>query len=356
MKSSVSILVASTALAFANVGFAAGKTVSLEELKKSCFDHQDGGQLRPGNIEFQCTQSSTFWVSEPNKELELPNYKRVCFSMDLKDKAWEAAPVSKHTALESDVGKCDDLVQMESSVSISRYGSCELVAAIVDAGGEQAYCEAQMDEDGVTADFAAVVQEMQERPSHISDIARTASVAEPVKTGKKRLCNLGCKKDKCDDPGKGPSKEPKWGSSSSSSSSYKGLPYEVRYKNQMNITDRGPTSHQKSTPANVKLAEKALGAGLRAVTVKKRFDHKYEGVRVLTCPKPGSVLDKMGVLKDDVILKFDGDHIKSICELNMRFTSLKSQARSCKKKVKAELKVRRIVDGVMKEVELKKPV
>ncbi|MDD9951189.1 MAG: hypothetical protein OXT67_06440 [Zetaproteobacteria bacterium] len=320
----------------------AGRAVSLEELQKTCNAHNSGGQLRPGEVQYVCTRVKTFWVEKTPKTVSLPNEKSICFSMDLKDKAFETSPVHKKYTMDAGVAECSDMVQMQASESLSRAGDCELVNEIVAAGGEEEFCKNLMVSSGHAAEFDKVVEEMKANPAKMAEIAATAPITSPVETGKKKICNIDCagKKGDCE----GPSSTDTSSSSSSSSSSDEQLSDADFYKNEMKITDYAPTESQGAlAPENIAFIEATYGADLKEVTVQKRMDPRYEGVRVMTVPEAGKLLARTGVMKDDIILRVNGYHVRSIADLNVRLNDISKELVYPGKSVRIKIKVRRLV-------------
>ena len=69
-----------------------------------------------------------------------------------------------------------------------------------------------------------------------------------------------------------------------------------------------------------------MGSSLKAVTVNRGMFHgKHQVVRVLETPENGSMLEQLGMKKDNVISRVNGTRVKSATQLTNALNSLRNK-------------------------------
>ena len=260
------------------------EVVSIEELRNACLQHDNHEQIRAGKVTFKCRKDVDFWVKTGTKNICLPNEGSLCVQAYIKGAQYSTDWWGLPYQVDSQLGQCEEYEQWKATTMYSEPGSCELLDKITVAGGEVAYCEARMEEEGHNASADETIQQIQESPEQAEEIRQGSTISILERTGKQRKCEQVCPAPDSDT------------SSSSSSSSL----------STSDIVDLDSSDPQYSL----------VGAKVHQTTVKKNFWKKNHKVVVIEEePMEGSQLHRLRLQKGDHISKINGERTRSVGDM-----------------------------------------
>ncbi|MFK7826316.1 MAG: hypothetical protein AB8G05_19370 [Oligoflexales bacterium] len=264
--------------------------VGIEELREACLQHNSHEQIRAGKVTFKCRKDVDFWVSTGSKNICLPNEGTLCVQAYIKGQQYSTEWWGLPYQVDSQLGQCEEYEQWKATTMYSEPGSCELLEKITLAGGEVAFCEARMEEEGHNASTDETIQQIQQNPTQAEEIRQGSTVSILEKTGVEIKCDRAC-----------PAPAPRGDMTTTSSSSYSSS--SLSSSDIVGLDRNDPHYSQ-------------VGAKVHQTTIKKNFWKKNHKVVVVEeDPMPGSQLHRMRLQKGDHISRINGDRIRSVGDM-----------------------------------------
>ena len=277
--------------------------VGIEELRNACLNHENHEQIRPGKVTFKCRKDTDFWVRTGSKNICLPNEGSLCVQAYIKGQQYSTDWWSLPYQVDSQLGQCEEYEQWKATTMYSEPGSCDLLDKITIAGGEVAYCEARMEEEGYNVSTEETIQQIQQNPVQAEEIRQGSTVSILERTGNEILCDRACPAPRevpCGVDGTTSSSACTTTSGTSSSSS------------SSSLSSSDIVGLDRNDPRYFD-----VGAKIHNTTIKKNFWKKHHKVVVIEeDPAPGSKLHRLRLQKGDHVSKINGQRIRSVGDMH----------------------------------------
>ena len=279
-------------------------SMTLDELKTACRQHENNTQTLPFTSRFSCKEERSFFSKSGNDRVMLTSSNDISFRASIKDDQfnteWSSVPsVKSHQALE-----CPSYEQWQATASYDEtIHSCDELDQIA---SEHDYCREKL-----KSIWDECANEMSQQPF----AAPKSSRCQYVRTNVVKSCvQSPCTTDQtvCDVP------EPVAANSSNSSRS-------SSVSSESSDTSR--SSSDVSEEATVEM--KMFGAVVAETKVNRGFMHgSHKVIAVRSVPEAGSLLHKLGLQKDFVVSQINGIRTRDMDTFArlLKLASVQSQA------------------------------